>query len=74
MKTGYIYGALEESELRSGLTIAWGISSAIESSRKKAEERLSTSYLRASNHFGLAFTIAFTTDLTRRCNLFSLEL
>ena len=36
-KTGYIYGALEESELRSGLTIAWGSSSAIEASRKKAE-------------------------------------
>ena len=36
-KTGYIYGALEESQLRSGLTIAWGSSSAIEASRKKAE-------------------------------------
>jgi hypothetical protein len=36
-KTGYIYGALEEGELRSGLTIAWGSSSAIEASRKKAE-------------------------------------
>jgi hypothetical protein len=36
-KTGYIYGALEESELRSGLTIAWGSSNAIEASRKKAE-------------------------------------
>lgn len=36
-KTGYIYGALEESELRSGLTIAWGGSGAIDSSRKKAE-------------------------------------
>jgi len=36
-KTGYIYGALEEGESRSGLTIAWGSSSAIESSRRKAE-------------------------------------
>lgn len=36
-KTGYIYGALEESQTRSGLTIAWGSSNAIESARKKAE-------------------------------------
>ena len=36
-KTGYIYGALEEGESRSGLTIAWGSSEAIEASRKKAE-------------------------------------
>lgn len=36
-KTGYIYGALEEGESRSGLTIAWGSSSAIDASRKKAE-------------------------------------
>jgi hypothetical protein len=36
-KTGYIYGALEEGESRSGLTIAWGSSSAIEAGRKKAE-------------------------------------
>ena len=36
-KTGYIYGALEESNLRSGLTIAWGSRDAIESSRKQAE-------------------------------------
>jgi hypothetical protein len=36
-KTGYIYGALEETENRSGLTIAWGSSNAIEASRKKAE-------------------------------------
>jgi hypothetical protein len=36
-KTGYVYGALEEGESRSGLTIAWGSSGAIEASRKKAE-------------------------------------
>lgn len=36
-KTGYIYGALEEGELRSGLTIAWGSAGAIESSRRQAE-------------------------------------
>jgi hypothetical protein len=36
-KTGCIYGALEETENRSGLTIAWGSSNAIEASRKKAE-------------------------------------
>jgi hypothetical protein len=36
-KTGYLYGALEEGDSRSGLTIAWGSSSAIEASRKKAE-------------------------------------
>lgn len=36
-KTGYIYGALEEGDLRSGLTIAWGSSSAIDASRRKAE-------------------------------------
>lgn len=36
-KTGYIYGALEEADRRSGLTIAWGSSSAIEAARKKAE-------------------------------------
>jgi len=36
-KTGYIYGALEEGDSRSGLTIAWGSSSAIEAARKKAE-------------------------------------
>ena len=36
-KTGYIYGALEENDLRSGLTIAWGSRDAIESSRKQAE-------------------------------------
>lgn len=36
-KTGYIYGALEEGDARSGLTIAWGSSSAIEASRRKAE-------------------------------------
>jgi len=36
-KTGYIYGAIEEIENRSGLTIAWGSSNAIEASRKAAE-------------------------------------
>ena len=36
-RTGYIYGALEEGESRSGLTIAWGSSSAIDASRRKAE-------------------------------------
>ena len=36
-KTGYIYGALEENDLRSGLTIAWGSRDAIESSRRQAE-------------------------------------
>ncbi len=36
-KTGYIYGALEEGDSRSGLTIAWGSSNAIEAARKKAE-------------------------------------
>jgi hypothetical protein len=36
-KTGYVYGALEESDLRSGLTIAWGGSNAIDASRIKAE-------------------------------------
>jgi len=36
-KTGYIYGALEENEMRSGLTLAWGSSNAIDASRKKAE-------------------------------------
>ena len=36
-KTGYIYGAIEETENRSGLTIAWGSSNAIEASRKAAE-------------------------------------
>ncbi len=36
-KTGYIYGALEEGDSRSGLTIAWGSSNAIDSARKKAE-------------------------------------
>jgi hypothetical protein len=36
-RTGYIYGALEESANRSGLTIAWGSSDAIASARKKAE-------------------------------------
>lgn len=36
-KTGYIYGALEEGDSRSGLTIAWGSSNAIDAARKKAE-------------------------------------
>ena len=36
-RTGYIYGALEETELRSGLTIAWGSNDAIDSARKQAE-------------------------------------
>lgn len=36
-KTGYIYGALEEGEMRSGLTFAWGSTEAIEVGRKKAE-------------------------------------
>ena len=36
-KTGYIYGALEESDLRSGLTTAWGGRDAIEAGRRKAE-------------------------------------
>jgi hypothetical protein len=36
-KTGYIYGALEESNLRSGLTTAWGGRDAIEAGRRKAE-------------------------------------
>ncbi len=36
-KTGYIYGALEEGDTRSGLTMAWGSASAIEAARKKAE-------------------------------------
>jgi hypothetical protein len=47
-KTGYIYGALEESELRSGLTIAWGSSNAIDAARQKAEraalDKLLTSF------------------------------
>ena len=47
-KTGYIYGAIEEGEARSGLTIAWGGSDAIEAARKKAEraafEKLLTSF------------------------------
>ena len=36
-KTGYIYGALEEGDSRSGFTIAWGGSNAIDAARKKAE-------------------------------------
>lgn len=36
-KTGYIYGALEESDRRSGLTIAWGSRDAIEAARRQAE-------------------------------------
>ena len=36
-KTGYIYGALEEGDSRSGLTIAWGSSNAIDAARRKAE-------------------------------------
>jgi len=36
-KTGYIYGALEEGEIRNGLTIAWGSENAIDASRRKAE-------------------------------------
>lgn len=36
-KTGYIYGALEENELRSGLTLPLLSSRAMESARKKAE-------------------------------------
>jgi hypothetical protein len=36
-RTGYIYGALEEDDARSGLTMAWGGNDAIESARKKAE-------------------------------------
>ncbi len=36
-KTGYIYGALEEDDSRSGLTIGWGSSEAIDEARKKAE-------------------------------------
>jgi len=47
-KTGYIYGALEEGESRSGLTMAWGSNEAIEAARKKAEraafEKLLTSF------------------------------
>jgi hypothetical protein len=36
-RTGYIYGALEEGDSLSGLTIGWGSSAAIDSARKKAE-------------------------------------
>jgi hypothetical protein len=36
-KTGYIYGAIEEGDSRSGFTIAWGSSNAIDAARKKAE-------------------------------------
>lgn len=36
-RTGYIYGALEEGDSRSGLTIAWGSGNAIEAARRKAE-------------------------------------
>ena len=36
-KTGYIYGALEEGDVRNGFTIAWGSGNAIDASRRKAE-------------------------------------
>lgn len=36
-RTGYVYGALEELDSRSGLTIAWGSDQAIDNACKKAE-------------------------------------
>jgi hypothetical protein len=36
-RTGFVYGAIEENDDRSGLTIAWGSSDAIDAARKKAE-------------------------------------
>lgn len=36
-KTGYIYGALEELDSRSGVTMAWGSDKVIENGRRKAE-------------------------------------
>lgn len=41
-KTGFIYGALEETATRSGITMVWGSFKVIESGRKKTEQEALT--------------------------------